>query len=132
MQIFLDQDRNCFAPGGFLSCEYTISLATDTAISAVESSVIWRSEGKGQEDIGVHFFERRNRATFGAEAFDNRQKLTTVLPLSPLSYSGKILKIVWQVRVRLFFEGGQDFIADKPFLLSHDDVPRHFTTGENE
>jgi hypothetical protein len=128
----MHKNQNHFSPGGFLSCEYAIKLAADVALAVVESSVIWRAEGKGEEDIGVHFFERRNRATFGADAFDCKQKLTTVLPLSPLSYDGKILKIVWQVRVRLFLEGGQNFIADEPFVLNHDAAPCHFATDEKQ
>lgn len=94
--------------------------------------MIWKAEGKGEEDIGVHFFERRNRATLGANAFDRPQKLTTVLPLSPFSYDGKILKIVWLVRVRLFLDSGREFIADEPFLLSLDESPCRFPMEAQE
>ena len=113
-----DLDVQHFKPGSILSSEYTVKLAPDTSLSAIEASVIWVTEGKGEEDIGVHFFERRNRASFTANTFDRSQRLSTVLPQSPLSYEGRILKVHWQVRIRLFLVGGREFIADHPFQLS--------------
>jgi hypothetical protein len=132
VDFLLTNNRKRFSPGGFLSCEYMIKLADATGLSAVEASVIWTADGKGEEDIGVHFFERRNRATLAANTFDQPQRLSTVLPQSPLSYDGKILKVGWQVRVRLFFESGQDFIADEPFLLSLDEEPRRLVSGDEQ
>ena len=38
-----------------------------------------------------------------------------VLPTSPLSYEGVIVKVRWCVRVRIFFEGGKDFVSEHVF-----------------
>ena len=100
-----------------------VKLASGMSLAAIESSVIWVTEGKGEEDIGVHFFERRNRASFAIDTFDRPQRLSTVLPQSPLSYDGQILKVRWLVRVRLFLTGGREFIFDRQFQLSLAEEP---------
>ena len=117
VEISVNQNQH-FEPGSILSSEYIVELAPETDLAAIESSVIWVTEGKGEEDIGVHFFERRNQASFTTDTFDRPQRLSTVLPQSPLSYEGRILRVRWQVRIRLFFVGGREFIADYPFRLS--------------
>ena len=132
IEISVNHDRadQHFEPGSILSSEYKVKLAPDTSLAAIESSVIWVTEGKGEEDIGVHFFERRNRASFTTSTFDRTQRLSTVLPLSPLSYEGRILKVRWQVRIRLFLVGGQDFIEDYPFRLSGSGDPCRWVESE--
>ncbi len=83
-------------------------------VRGMERSVLWYTEGKGEEDIWVHFFERMtDRATAAAAT----GTFGCVLPRSPLSYEGVIVKIRWCVRVRLFFVGGRDFISEHVFDL---------------
>jgi hypothetical protein len=48
--------------------------------------------------------------------------LRTILPASPLSYDGLIVKVVWCVRVRLFLAGNRQCSADQTFQLGS--VPR--------
>lgn len=86
-------------------------------IQAIETSVIWLTEGKGDTDIGVHFFERRQKQALTIETFKQPQRISTVLPASPLSYEGQILKIRWCVRVRLFLPEGQQVTQDQYFQL---------------
>jgi len=40
-----------------------------------------------------------------------------VLPASPLSYEGVIVKVRWCVRVRYFFAGGRDFVSEHEFSV---------------
>ena len=126
ISISQDQGVGYFAPGSILSAEYMVKLAPETSLSAIEASVIWMTEGKGETDIGAHFFERRNRASFTTDTFDRAQRLSTVLPQSPLSYQGNILKVHWLVRIRLFLEGGRETITDQPFRLSLSEQPCHW------
>ena len=65
----------------------------------------------------VHFFERRQKQSLTSETFKHAQRISTVLPVSPLSYEGKILKIRWGIRVRLFMSDGQQFTEDEYFQL---------------
>lgn len=126
ISISLDENVGYFSPGSILSAEYIVKLAPETSLSAIEASVIWMTEGKGETDIGAHFFERRNRASFTTDTFDRAQRLSTVLPQSPLSYEGNILKVHWLVRIRLFLDGGRETITDHPFRLSVSEQPCHW------
>src|SRR5678816_697189 len=94
--------RRNYAAGDELVAEYQFDAVLPDEILAVEASVLWYTEGKGEEDMGVHFFERRLPSD--AEDGDLRPlcRFRTTLPCSPLSYSGAIFTIRWCVRVRLF------------------------------
>jgi len=110
---FSAADRR-YEPLGLVQARYEVALPAGTApVRAVERSVVWYTEGKGEEDIGVHHFERiTDRAAVAAAGAGT---LETWLPRSPLSYEGLIVKIRWCVRVRLFFEGGRDFVSEHVF-----------------
>jgi len=109
-------NRN-FAAGDELVCEYQIDAVEPADIQAVELSVLWYTEGKGEEDMGVHFFERRLPAD--AEDGDLRpmRRLRSKLPNSPLSYRGAIVSVFWCVRLRLFLRRGREFVVEEPFTL---------------
>ena len=94
--------RRSYAAGDELVAEYQLDAVLADEVQAVEASVLWHTEGKGEEDMGVHFFER---LPGDAEDGDLRplQRFRTTLPSSPLSYSGAIFTIRWSVRVCGFF-----------------------------
>ena len=106
-----------FAAGDELVCEYQIDAVDPADIQAVEFSVLWQTSGKGEDDLGVHFFERRLPAD--AENGDLRpmRRLRTLLPNSPLSYHGAILSIQWCARLRLFLRRGREFVVEQPFTV---------------
>ena len=119
IKIGFEGDIDVFQPGDFLKCEYIVTLRPEHEIQAIETSVIWLTEGKGDSDIGVHFFERRQKQSLTSETFKQPQRIGTVLPASPLSYEGHILKIRWCVRVRLFLPGIEQITEDQYFQLGH-------------
>ena len=49
------QERQ-FGPNDELVCEYQIDAVDPADIQAVEASVLWYTECKGEDDLGVHFF----------------------------------------------------------------------------
>lgn len=104
-------------PGDTLRCDYQIDAVGEKEVQAVEVCVLWYTEGKGDEDMGVHFFERHvsNDDTDG----DLRQlrSFTATLPNSPLSYQGELLEIRWCVRLRAFLRRGKSATLDHPFWL---------------
>ena len=116
IEVTLAETIPWFKPGDVLVAEYKIDVPADQQVSAVESSVIWLTAGKGDEDYGVHFFERRPKSTLNRLQLSRPHRISTVLPLSPLSYEGDILQISWCVRVRLFVEDSQ-FSEDMSFRL---------------
>ena len=114
---FSSSDRH-YEPFDTMSVRYAVELSSGTFVHAVERSVLWYTEGKGEEDLGVWFFERiTERAAVAAAAAGGT--FETQLPPSPLSYEGMIVKIRWCVRIRLFFEGGRDFVSEHVFELGH-------------
>ena len=109
--------RSAFAAGDELLAEYQLDAVDPAEIQAVEASVLWYTEGKGEEDMGVHFFERRLPADESDGDLRPMRRVRTRLPNSPLSYSGAILCIRWCVRLRLFLRRGRDYVLEQPFTL---------------
>lgn len=106
-----------FHPGDRLECEYQPDAEQPLDIQAVEASVMWYTEGKGDVDFGVHYFERYTPSDAIDGDLRHLHLLRTDLPNSPLSYSGAILKIRWCVRVRLFWGRRKEMYADRHFQL---------------
>jgi len=117
LSLCIDGTNRQFAAGDELICEYQIDAVDPADIQAVEASVLWHTEGKGEGDLGVHFFERRLPSD--AENGDLRpmRPLRTRLPNSPLSYRGAIMSIRWCVRLRLFLRRGREYVMEQPFTL---------------
>ena len=112
-------NRSRVVPGGAtLAGEFQIDAVQPEDLRAVEVSVLWRTEGKGDEDMAVHYFQRYAAETSGPTLHELRQ-FTTQLPHSPLSYDGQLLKIRWCVRVRVFLTTGREVVSELPFQLGN-------------
>lgn len=108
IEVHFDRVDRCYEPGEGLRVRYDVGGLEGDTLRAVEHSVLWYTEGKGEEDLCVHFFERVTKPG-GTGSF------AMTLPRSPLSYEGVIVKIRWCVRVRIFFHGGKDFVSEHVF-----------------
>ena len=109
--------NRAYSPGDVLRFEFQVDAVEVDELQAAEVSVMWYTEGKGDEDLGVHFFKRFVRASVPDGDLRQLQKLETVLPNCPLSYSGVIVKICWCVRVRIFLRRGKELFFEQPFQL---------------
>jgi hypothetical protein len=116
LNLTLDDARDAYQPGETLAGQY--HLAADEGCEALEISVLWHTEGKGDEDMAVHYFERM---AAGDAAMDSErpQRFSTVLPNSPLSYDGVMVKIRWCVRLRVFLGRGKQLVEERPFRLGN-------------
>lgn len=117
ISLQLADARRTFEPGDELECRYQIDAVDPLQIQSVEASVLWRTEGKGEEDMAVHFFRRRLPGDATDGDLRTLDSFRTILPNSPLSYDGAILKLHWCVRVRVFVKGGKDSLAELRFRL---------------
>jgi hypothetical protein len=117
LEVGFEDGVDHFQPGDFLRCEYTVNVLPEHEIQAIETSVIWMTEGKGDTDIGVHHFERRQKQALTPDTFKHPQRISTVMPASPLTYEGNILKIRWCIRVRLFLPDANQVTHDCFFSL---------------
>ena len=126
ISVTFNRENIQYSGGDQLRAHYIVEGIEPQSISAVERSVVWYTEGKGEEDLGVVFFERiqleqRKDGSQASSVSLSTDHLTGALaadlPLSPLSYEGIIVKIRWCVRIRIFFRSGRDFVSEHIFFL---------------
>jgi hypothetical protein len=117
----LDRDPPLFQPGETVSGSVEVRVPPDRDLDAVELSILWYTEGKGDEDLGVHYFDRLSRTDGTLPSPGTAQRFATPLPRSPLSYDGVIIKIHWCVRVRVFLSNGAIPLEELPIQFG--DVP---------
>jgi hypothetical protein len=117
IRLSLDSPTAHFQPGERLTGRFMVESTHAYGIRAAELSVLWYTAGTGDEDLAVHHFERL--VDEPGRPLDLRvpHRFATVLPPSPLSYDGQIVKVCWCVRVRLFLPQGQESVAEVPFRL---------------
>jgi hypothetical protein len=115
--IRLDYTGRAYQPGDTLSGEYRLDAVAREELNGAEISVLWYTEGKGEEDLAVHEFWQRDAAS--GDWLDPRrpERFSTTLPPSPLSYEGQIVKIRWCVRIRAFLTNGKELVGQKVFRL---------------
>jgi len=113
----LDPHDTPYQSGETLSGEFLVASDLPEEIKAVELSVLWFTVGQGEEDMSVHHFERLTGEEGVWTDFSSPRRFSTVLPNSPLSYDGVIVKIRWLVRVRVFFPRGKEKMEEAPFRL---------------
>lgn len=111
--IQLDQTR--YQPGDLLGGTFIFQGETPEQYT-IELSVLWRTEGKGDGDIGVILFREWS---WEKAPFDFRypQDFEVRLPPSPLTYDGVLIKIGWLVRVRIRWVPEHEAVAEEPFQL---------------
>jgi hypothetical protein len=119
--IRLDGNGRVYWPGETLSGEYRIGAFDAHQIKAVEISVLWYTEGKGDEDMAIHQFWRRPVDDTHTIEPGRPERFSTILPNSPLTYEGHIIKLHWCVRLRVFPQRGKEVVGEKAFRLG--DVP---------
>lgn len=106
-------------PAELLEFEYRLQRVSSELIDNLEVSVMWMTEGKGSEDIGIHFFQKITKEELVSKSLESPRSLQTKLPTGPLSYEGRLLKIRWQILLRLFLADGREVMAEKRFYLGH-------------
>jgi len=124
VSIRLDGDARAYEPGETLVGEYRVEGVSRPDIKAVELSVLWCTDGKGDEDLAVHHFQRLSAEN--GDWIDTRRpvRFSTLLPNSPLSYDGMIVKIRWCVRVRVFLARDKELLGEMPFRLGRVSAPQ--------
>jgi len=123
MTVELERADAAYQPGDRLSGRYRLEGALADELRALELSVLWYSLGQGEEDMAIHMFQRWENE--GLDRFPDAPAVPPidtrvfecVLPRSPLSYDGLLLKICWCVRARAFLRRGREMVAEAPFRL---------------
>ena len=94
-----------YAAGDLLRCTWQIQNLADKEPQGLELSVLWYTEGKGDEDLTVHYFHRWSSSRLQELDLRVPQHFETQLPESPLSYNGHLFRIRWCIRMRLYLAG---------------------------
>jgi len=108
-------DRLAFEPGETLRGSYKLATPELTRLKEVEITVGWHTEGKGRKARCVEHREVREAGEGGAV----EGKFSAVLPPTPLSYDGVLIKVRWAVRVRASFSDAGQLRSEKVFQLGH-------------
>ena len=122
VSIQIQREPPHFSPGETIVCDYQIDAVPKEDLLSVEASILWYTEGKGDEDMGVHFFERRLPADVEENDLRAWRRFETSLPNSPLSYEGDLICVHWCVRVRAFLRHGRQYHNDLKFMLGNVDA----------
>jgi hypothetical protein len=117
VRLTLDEPHGHYQPGQRLTGRFMVDGTKPWAVRAAELSVLWYTAGQGEEDFSVHYFDRL--VDEPGRPLDLRvpRRFSTVLPPSPLSYEGRIVKLCWCVRLRLTLMQGNESLTEAPFRL---------------
>jgi hypothetical protein len=119
--IRFDGNGRVYRSGESLAGEYRLTSIDPKQIKAVEVSVLWSSEGKGDDDMAVHDFRRLSLENGDIINPKIPGRFSAILPNSPLTYEGRIVKLRWCTRVRVFMNGNREVVGELQFRLG--DVP---------
>ena len=117
INLFLDSKDYIYHPGDCLTGSYRILDVKADEINSIETSVFWRTEGKGDEDVKIVDYRFQSRQLEDWINPYKPGKIETVLPSAPLSYEGQIIKIRWVVQVKMTLVSGEQVLAERVFWL---------------
>jgi hypothetical protein len=117
--IRFDGNGRAYYPGETLSGDYTLDGIDPAEVRSIELSVLWYTEGKGDENLAVHDFRRVSLDEGESLEPGWPNRFQTTLPNSPLSYDGVIVKVRWCVRVRVFLTRGREVVGQQRFRLGN-------------
>ena len=121
VNLSLCSDDGVYQVGDSLTAKWRISRIPLDEVHSLEASVLWYSEGKGDEDLHVHHFHRLADEQLRQHGLSDEQSTHCLLPATPLSYQGQLITLRWGVRVRIFLADGREIVAEQPFhLVSRD------------
>lgn len=129
----LCSEDGVYEGGRELRATWRVSRVTLDRLVAIETSVLWHTEGKGDTDLQVHYFRRIEEDQLRRSGLADTQSLHCLLPATPLSYHGRLIRLRWCVRLRLFLSDGREIVTDQPFYLvapRSSDQDQVFVAGE--
>jgi len=92
LEIRLEQNRTAYEPGETVAGTISWQLPEPPRILEVQLS--WTTRGKGTVDSDIV-----NVQTFESIPASGERAFSVKLPDTPYSFSGKLISVVWQVRL---------------------------------
>jgi hypothetical protein len=112
-------ESEAYRPGDVLRGAFCVEGEAAAELKTVELSVLWRSEGKGDEDLGVIHYAEWTPASGEAIDLSQPREFEVRLPRTPLSYDGVIVKVHWCARVRVRWADVTEVVEEAPFRLGN-------------
>lgn len=106
-----------YVAGQLLHASWRVGRIEQSELESVEVTILWSTDGKGDEDIGVHHFERFQSDQWTTHPPSQPRELQCRLPAAPLSYTGRLICIQWCIRVRAFLTDGREIVTEQPFYV---------------
>jgi hypothetical protein len=131
VNLTLCREDGLYEAGGTLTVKWRISRVPLDEVQGIELSVLWHTEGKGDEDLHVHHFHRVVESQVRRVGLADEQSIGCVLPATPLSYHGQLISLQWCVRMRLFLIGGRGIVAEQPFHLVSSEMVAPYTIASD-
>lgn len=117
VNLSLCNEEGIYEAGSSLTAKWRISRVPLDEVHSLETSVLWYTEGKGDEDLHVHHFHRLTDDQLRRAGLADEQSTHCTLPATPLSYQGQLISVRWCVRVRIFLADGREIVTEQPFHL---------------
>ena len=117
VRLSLCNDDGIYRAGSELTAIWRISRIPLEEIQGLEVSVLWSTEGKGDEDLHVHHFHRISENQSRRGGISSEHFIECDLPATPLSYHGRLISLRWCVRLRMFLANGREIVSEQPFYL---------------
>ena len=92
LQLEARDGANAFLPGE--TVEGTASWQLDPPAETVELRLLWFTQGKGDQDVGVVATQ-----PFPEPAAKDRRSFSLQLPDGPYSFSGKLISLGWALEL---------------------------------
>lgn len=92
MGVELDGGETRYAPGD--SIRGTASWRLDEPPEGLEVRLFWYTEGKGQRDVEIV-----ETVAVESSAREGSREFTLRAPAAPLSFSGKLISLIWAVEL---------------------------------
>ena len=108
LSITLDRESGRFWPGETLTGEVSWRLREPP--DAAELRLFWYTVGKGDRDLDIV-----KTLPFPSPGMGEDHRFELTLPMTPYSFSGKLISVVWALE--LVLQPG-DFVERVPFVLS--------------
>lgn len=115
INVELRLDRESYRPGEELIGVFQVDGEVPEEYR-IELSVLWHTEGKGTEDLGVILFQEWSSGKQHLD-FGQPQPFSVRMPRTPLTYDGQLVKILWIARVRVRWLPNGEMLSETPFLL---------------
>ena len=115
--LTIQLDNMTFTVGGRVSGSALWTPNTTVTPRQIRVSAIWKTEGRGDKSTGT---ADELRLEPGPQGFTPPVTIPFALYLpadGPISYDGKILRIMWQIVARIDLPWAKDEIAEQPFRV---------------